>query len=74
MTSCRPASKPIAGETGAPLKLLARGRGRAGINPKPKIEGGGGLPGKANYFVGNDPKKLADLPGAAVSYEALLTR
>jgi hypothetical protein len=29
----------------------------AGANPTPRIEGGGELPGKSNYFRGNDPQK-----------------
>jgi beta-propeller repeat-containing protein len=28
-----------------------------GANPAPRIEGVGELPGKSNYFIGNDPKK-----------------
>lgn len=28
-----------------------------GGNPKPQIEGLGALPGRSNYFIGNDPKK-----------------
>jgi hypothetical protein len=28
-----------------------------GANPKAKVEGLDGLPGKSNYFIGNDPKK-----------------
>jgi hypothetical protein len=28
-----------------------------GSNPKPKVEGGEPLPGRTNYFIGNDPKK-----------------
>jgi hypothetical protein len=28
-----------------------------GANPKTRVEGQEGLPGKANYFLGNDPKK-----------------
>ncbi len=29
----------------------------AGGNPQPKVKGSEELPGKANYFIGNDPKK-----------------
>jgi hypothetical protein len=34
-----------------------------GANPAPKVTGFDELPGKANYFIGNDPKKWrTDVP------------
>ena len=44
-----------------------------GANPEPKIAGREELPGKANYFVGNDPAKWrANVPTyARVHYEAI---
>src|SRR5437870_3644449 len=45
----------------------------AGANPAPEVVGVGELPGKSNYFVGNDPKKWrANLPTyAKVEYRRI---
>ncbi|HEV8132422.1 MAG TPA: hypothetical protein VGQ81_14330 [Acidobacteriota bacterium] len=58
-------SKP---ETGAVLRMKF-----AGANPKPRLLGEGELPGKANYFIGNDPKQWhTNVPTyARVEYENL---
>jgi hypothetical protein len=42
--------KPAVQETVLRMKLV-------GANPAPKISGVDELPGKSNYFIGNDPKK-----------------
>src|SRR5262245_26125041 len=44
-----------------------------GANPRPKVAGVDQLPGKTNYFIGNDPKKWRkDIPTyAKVKYEAV---
>jgi hypothetical protein len=45
----------------------------AGANPAPRIAGEDQLPGKSNYFIGNDPQSWrADVPAyAKVKYEAV---
>src|SRR5215510_13746024 len=44
-----------------------------GANPRPQVAGVNQLPGKTNYFIGNDPKKWRkDIPTyAKVKYEAV---
>jgi Beta-propeller repeat len=44
-----------------------------GANPRPQVAGVDQLPGKTNYFIGNDPKKWRkDIPTyAKVKYEAV---
>src|SRR6202042_3783401 len=44
-----------------------------GANPNPRISGGDLLPGKSNYFVGDDPKQWhTDVPNyARVKYQSI---
>jgi Beta-propeller repeat len=53
----RPNKKPISANEAEPAKFSVLRIRLVGANPNPKISGVDPLPGKANYFVGNDPKK-----------------
>jgi hypothetical protein len=52
---------PPAAKGGAPAADVFRMR-LVGANPKPVIAGAEELPGKSNYFIGNDPKKWHQRP------------
>src|SRR5947207_625485 len=55
-----PARKPAAGgksEPRGPATGTALRMSFAGANPRPRLTGLEELPGKANYFIGNDPAK-----------------
>lgn len=56
LTPHRPVPEPKITRTVVRMKLL-------GANPASRVAGGGELPGKVNYFIGNDPAKWrTDVP------------
>ena len=60
------------GKKEKPISTLVR-MNLVGANATPRVEGLGELPGKANYFIGNDPKKWrTNVPTyAKVNYRAV---
>ena len=55
LTNPNPAPRRMPTQQRAPTTALVLRMTFVGANPRPRVAGLGELPGKANYFIGNDP-------------------